>query len=36
MKKKKIRCKQVIGKVCKIIKGKIVCKKKKMEVGVEK
>jgi hypothetical protein len=34
--KKKIKCKEVVGKVCEIIKGKIKCRKKKMKICVEK
>jgi hypothetical protein len=33
---KKIKCKPVKGKVCNIVKGKVVCKEKKMRVCVKK
>jgi len=33
---KKIKCKTVKGKVCKIVKGKVDCKSKKLKVCVKK
>jgi len=36
MKEKKISCKRVRGKVCRLVKDNIVCKKIKMRICVQK